>query len=471
MKDNKLDKFFREKSEENLPEFDPKFWEQAERMLDSKLPEEEDRKRGAWWWWLPLLLIGGCGVCWLAPFGKDNDWMKTNTEALISEDKSNKQEKNTVQIDFENEINNENLEDEKGDVEVNLSEENTNSITNSTITKSVNTTTNNSNSLKNVIANIGQNDAPIIRSKELFDERSLINLEANNINKELNEVPTETPIISDSKIDKIPSLTLKIPNEDEYLPKIEFLTTSEADFLEIPLVEIEDSLMIDSMQLQDILKPKKLRFGWSAGAVVRREPFVDTIKATVTSLRAGLTLDYNLSKKWDFHFDLLGRRESRELTVQVNEGDTLSGKVYGFGVKEITNLYRLKTQYFVEGVGLFRYKLNERHALGVGIGVKYLFSVRADVIQRSKEAEFSFDNYDVKFVNRDEVIESGWWDKEFAKDLLPFVQLRYDYRTTKNTLLFFKLNGEYNIGWYDSPTADLAKAFRLETSFGFNYQF
>ena len=81
MKENKLDKFFREKSEENLPEFDPKYWEQAECMLDAELPEEK-RRRGAWWWWLPLLLIGGCGVCWLAlPEGKI---LSTNTCLLYT---------------------------------------------------------------------------------------------------------------------------------------------------------------------------------------------------------------------------------------------------------------------------------------------------------------------------------------------------------------------------------------------------
>ena len=50
------------------------------------------------------------------------------------------------------------------------------------------------------------------------------------------------------------------------------------------MAEIEDSLTLDSTQLQGLLNPKKLRFGWSVGAVVRREPFVDTISTTVASL-------------------------------------------------------------------------------------------------------------------------------------------------------------------------------------------
>lgn len=462
MKDNKLDKFFREKSEENLPEFDPKYWEQAERMLDDALPVEEDRKRGAWWWWLPLLLIGGCGVCWFSPLGKNGDWMNRDRNVLTDSENLNKQDKSIGKIDFENTTQNTNVESE-------VANENTDNEP----AKIVNSTKNNSNSLKSEIVNIGQNNAQKGVSQKAFNEPVFTNLKANSISKESSHVPTNAPEIVKSEIDKTQDLGIAAPptDKDEKWGRLASLTTSDVDFLESPLTEIENSLTIDSVRLQKLVKSKKLRLGWSAEAVVREELIGDYIATTVASVRTGLTMDYKLSKRWDLHFDLLGRRETSESVKFVNVTEPQGGKAYGFGVTEITNLYRFKTQYFVEGVGLFRYKLHERHALGAGIGVKYLLSVQADLIQRRKEAVFNFENYSVFFDNRDEVIDSGWWEKESTRDLLPFAQLRYDFRPSRNFTLFFKLNGEYNIGWYLEPLIDEAKTVRLETSFGVNYQF
>jgi len=181
-----------------------------------------------------------------------------------------------------------------------------------------------------------------------------------------------------------------------------------------------------------------------------------------------------LSKKWDFHIDLLGRRDARELTIGVNSDDPQGGKVYGFGLINISYLYRFKAQYFLESTALFRYKLNERHAIAGGIGAKYLYSVKSDIIQKTEGKELNFADYKVIFTNEEEVIESGWWEKESTQDLLPFVQLRYDYRTTRNASLFFKLNAEYNRTWYpiiDGEPRFRDRHFQLETSFGFNYQF
>lgn len=462
MKDNKLDKFFREKSEENIPEFDPKYWEQAERMLDNALPEEEDRKRGAWWWWLPLLLIGGCGVCWFSPLGKNGDWMNRDKNVLTDSENLNRQDENIGEIDFENTTQNTNSESEVA-----------NETVNNELTKIINSTKNNSNSLKSEIVNIGQNNAQKGVSQLTSNEQVFTNLQANNISGKSNNIPTNAPEIAKSETDGIPDLTVVTPltDEDGKWEKLALLPTSNSDFLENPLTEIENSLTIDSARLQKLVKPQKLRLGWSAEAVVREELIGDYIATTVASVRTGLTMDYKLSKRWDLHFDLLGRREMSESVKFVNVTEPQGGKAYGFGVTEITNLYRFKTQYFVEGVGLFRYKLHERHALGAGIGVKYLLSVQADLIQRRREAVFNFENYIVFFDNRDEVIDNGWWAKENTRDLLPFAQLRYDFRPSRNFTLFFKVNGEYNIGWYLEPLIDEIKTLRLETSFGVNYQF
>ena len=459
MKDNKLDKFFREKSEENLPEFDPKFWEQAERMLDNALPEEEDRKRGAWWWWLPLLLIGGCGVCWFGPFEKGDILTEINNQEIIKEEKSNIQNENLNQVSFENKTNNLDANGKNDNATI---DENNGQI--------VNSLKNNSNSAKNEIADLANKNS---QNNGIVKEKPFTNIQANRYAETRSNVPTNTPEIVNPEISKAPVLTPKMPIDtpEEDLKILSLLPSLDAGFLEIPMMDLEDSLNIDSTQLQELLKPKKLRLGWSAEAVVRRELLSDSTNTTLASFQTGLTLDYKLSKRWDVHFDLLGRRESEELITRTNFEDQETGKAYGFGVTEITSLYRFKTQYFLESAALFRYKLNERHAIGVGVGAKYLLSVRADIIQRNKEAEFNFDDYEVQFVNRDEVIDSGWWEKKYTKDLLPFVQLRYDYRTTSNATLFFKMNAAYDAGWYRGPLTSYQSQFLLETSFGFNYQF
>jgi len=343
------------------------------------------------------------------------------------------------------------------------SNENTKQIVNSSKKKS--------NATKNEIAkiakNISPNNAQNKESAGAEKEDYLANNQANTPSK----IPTETPkTVNPDFIKTSPILIPKIPADvpNDKLNELSLLPTLEADFLDIPMTELEDSLDIDP-QIQKVLKPKKLRLGWSAEIVVGEKNYGDYVAIALISFRTGLTADYKLNRKLDLHFDLLGRREAESIVTRVNEGEAQGGKAYGFGVTEITNLYRFKTQYFVESAALLRYKINQRHAIGVGIGAKYLFSVRADILQRSKDAQFNFDNYEVSFIERDEVINSGWWEKESTKDLLPFGQLRYDFRTTRHSTLFFKMNAEYNRTWLQR--GDLPRRFRLETSLGFNYQF
>lgn len=462
MEDNKLDKFFRKKITGVEPEFDPKFWEQAERMLDAQ-PEEKRRRRAAWWWLLPLLFISGCGLWWSGFFANNKVTNSVKTEVILEEKTDNNSQENHTDTNY--------LEQESSTY---LADADTDTTVDKDAIQSVSGELNSKNGEVKKDKEFQTRKENVIADKK---RENRFNLEKHTLNspQEFSESLDLTPPTNTSKnTETAPEQEAVIYSE--ITPKTEakkrthlrFLASLTPTLLQSPLVEIDDSLKVDTECLDNILKPKKIRYGWSIGAVVRRELSPDTTLNTLAALRAGLTLDYQLSKKWDVHFDLLGQYTPQTVDAYLEQDTLNSGLKYGFGVTGISHSYRLKTQYFLEGLALLRFKINERHGIGLGVGLRYLLSVRGDLIEKNSTIQFI---NEPAFVTTEQVVASGWWQKENTQDILPFLQLRYDYRMNQNSSLFLKLNTEYNSGWYTDPRVLSKNNLKLETSFGFNYQF